>query len=90
MLEALERLLFFSFEQNKTSSKLIKEVKDAAKEMSSDQTKHDAVVHFDAFEHFFPSIPTTRKRSDLDNMAEQPNFGFNIIYGQCVDFPKIS
>ncbi|GFR85155.1 hypothetical protein ElyMa_002435400 [Elysia marginata] len=34
MLEALERLLFFSFEQNKRMTKLIKEARDASEEMN--------------------------------------------------------
>lgn len=52
MLEALERLLF-SIEQNTRMTKRIKEAKDTAKEMNSDQSKHNTVIPSDALSELF-------------------------------------
>lgn len=74
MLEALERLLFFSFEQNKRMTKLIKEAKDASEEMNSDPSKHDTIIDSDALSQLFSLYFHYKEEIRGGNYGRTPQF----------------
>ncbi|GFS24129.1 hypothetical protein ElyMa_001656100 [Elysia marginata] len=74
MLEALERLLFFSFEQNKRMTKLIKEARDASEEMNSDPLKHDTIIDSDALSQLYAQYCHYKEEIRRGTCGRTPQF----------------
>ncbi|GFR86956.1 hypothetical protein ElyMa_006065400 [Elysia marginata] len=73
-LEALERLLFFSFEQNKRMTKLIQEARDASEEMNSDPLKHDTIIDSDAISHLYAQYCHYKEEIRRGTYGRTPQF----------------